>query len=310
MAATTVGGLIVNLVARTKNFTRNMRGAKREVKGLTVATARARKVLGTFGSSFVGFASVGGFVSLINNAARSTDELGKMSSRLGIAVEDLSRLQFVAEQTGVEFNQLAIGVQRMMRRIAEASIGTGEAVGALQELGLNASELVKLSGDKQFRAVAKALSTVKREADKVRLVFKLFDSEGVGLKNTLALSVEQFDKLIARADRLGTITMEDALAAARFRDEISAIGRVMQKALIGPLKRISELLVPISKTIEFINNSTFLREGPIGFIGQKFSENTGISLPGTDDALLTEAKKHTSIFTLWANRGVPLKFED
>ena len=54
------------------------------------------------------------------------DQIGKLSLRLGASSEALSELKYAAEITGVGFNSLTTGLQRMTRRVSEAATGTGE----------------------------------------------------------------------------------------------------------------------------------------------------------------------------------------
>jgi len=65
-------------------------------------------------------------ISLGNNAIDSADKIDKLSTRLGASSEALSQYRHVASQSGIEFNTLTMGWQRMTRRVAEAAKGTGE----------------------------------------------------------------------------------------------------------------------------------------------------------------------------------------
>lgn len=140
----------------------------------------------------------------------TTDKIDKFSLRLGISREKLSELKFAGEQTGVEFNQLTLGLQRMTRRIAEAAQGTGEAKTALAELGLSAQELSTLSPDEQFMKIADAMQGVESQSDKVRLAFKLFDSEGVSLIQTMIGGSQQINRFGQELRDLGAIVDSDA----------------------------------------------------------------------------------------------------
>ena len=57
----------------------------------------------------------------------SGDQIGKLSMRLGTTTQGLSELKYVAEMSGVSFNSLSTGLQRMTRRVSEAAAGTGAA---------------------------------------------------------------------------------------------------------------------------------------------------------------------------------------
>jgi len=150
-----------------------------------------------WGAVAAGAAAAGAAV-LVKQQLDLIDNTAKTSDKLGIATEKLTAMRVQAELTGVGANTLDMGLQRMVRRLAEAAEGTGEAKGALAELNLDAKALANLSPDKQFGAIADAMENVGSQSDKVRLAFKLFDSEGVALVNTLkggsaaALEAEKF----------------------------------------------------------------------------------------------------------------------
>ena len=133
----------------------------------------------------IGGAVVAATAAMVKNQLKVIDGLAKTSDKLGVATENLAGLRIQAELTGVASNTLDMGLQRMVRRVAEAAQGTGEAKDALKELNLSAQELAALSPDQQFHAIADAMEGVESQSDRVRLAFKLFDSEGVALVNTL-----------------------------------------------------------------------------------------------------------------------------
>lgn len=140
------------------------------------------------GAAAAGFV---GLVAVVNNTADEIDKLGKTSDKLGILPKELQFLQFRARLAGVSTEKLNMGLQRMVRRVAEAAKGTGEAKKAIAELGLNAQELAQMSPDKQFQAIADAMGQVSNQADKVRLGFKIFDAEGVDIINTFQDNVKE-----------------------------------------------------------------------------------------------------------------------
>ena len=150
--------------------------------GLRGLGRSAREVTQTFG----GFLALGTGASLagIKQFTNQIDKLGKTAERLGITTEELSKLTFAAERTGVSGDTLATALQRLTRRISEAANGTGVAQDALRELGLDAQRLATLSLDEQFKTVAEAFTDVKNRGDQLRLAIALMDTEAAGLVNT------------------------------------------------------------------------------------------------------------------------------
>jgi hypothetical protein len=134
---------------------------------------------------------------------KATDALGKTADKLGVMPEKLQAIQRAAQLTGVGVDTANMALQRMVRRVQEAAMGTGEAKGALADLGLEAKELAKLSADEQFKRIADAMGNVSESGEKVRLAMKLFDSEGVALVNTLALGSKGLEEIEDDMDALG-----------------------------------------------------------------------------------------------------------
>lgn len=203
--------------------------------------------LGSVQTAIAGVVGVAGFGALVSASLRSVDALAKTADKLGVTTQALAGLQHAGELTGVSTNTMNMALQRMSRRVAEAATGTGEARGALQELGLDAKELAKLPLDEQFNEIAKAMQAVQGDADKVRLSFKLFDSEGVSLKNTLALGADGLREAAREAEILGlAINRVDAKqienandAFTRAKGVISGVGNTIATTLAPYLEAIA-----------------------------------------------------------------------
>ncbi len=213
--AESAGSIVVNLDANSVKLLRELRKAQTRTK--TTAERMRRSMTSAFkkiatAARVIGPALVGGFTALAAAGVKSADELAKTSTKLGIAANELAGLQFAAEQTGVKVTQLNMGLQRMVRRVAEAAQGTGEAKDAIKQLGLDARELARLSPDEQFRRIADAMQSVETQGERVRLAFKLFDSEGVALVNTLAGGSEKLKEFTDEAKKLGLALSQRQLA--------------------------------------------------------------------------------------------------
>lgn len=181
----------------------------------------------------------------------AADALGKTSSKLGIQVEELQKLRFAAEQTGVSAGTLDTALQRMVRRVSEAAQGSGSAVKALQEMGLSAQELARLSPDQQFKRIADAMRGTASEGDRVRLAMALFDTEGVALVNTLkggAGTINLFGKELAATG--GIMGGELVAAAEKANDAWNKLGFVFQRFVNKILPLVSEALEKVATLLE------------------------------------------------------------
>jgi len=216
--------------------------------------------IGRLRSSFAGLGALvgaGSFSLLAKQSIDTADKIAKLSDRLGVSTEALSQYRYVADRAGVSFETLTMGLQRMTRRISEAAAGTGEARGALKELGLNAQALNQLQLDQQFEILADAIISVENPADRVRLAMKLFDSEGVALIQTMQRGAEGIRDMRNEADRLGlTLDASTAESAERAKDNISelrgafeGLGFTLIDVAEGPLDLITGALVGMTELI-------------------------------------------------------------
>ena len=194
--------------------------------------------------AFFGLAGAAGIGAMIKSSFDLNDKLAKTSDRLGLTTGALAGLRHAAELSGAGADTLDMALQRMTRRIAEAATGSGEAVSALKELGLSAQELNTLPTDEKFKRIAEAMGNVKGESNKVRLAFKLFDSEGVKLVNTLAMGSAGLNDAAQEAKDLGIAISR--IDAAKIEAANDAFYRA-QQAIKGIGNTLAVELAPIAE---------------------------------------------------------------
>jgi hypothetical protein len=198
-------------------------------RGFSSVTSGLKKVTGAIFSmrSALGLAAgAAGMGLLIRQSLKSIDTLKKTADKIGTTTEALSALHHAGDLTGVSLETVNMASQRFTRRLAEAAKGTGEAKGALRELGIDADNLKKKQLDEQMLDLADAFSNVESSADRVRLAMKLFDSEGVALVNTLSKGRDGLKAMFLEADELGLIM--STKAAKGVEDANDALTRLFK----------------------------------------------------------------------------------
>lgn len=271
-------------------------------KGFSSVTSGLKKVTGAVFSmrtALVGVAGVAGFGLLVKSSLNATDSLAKTASKIGTTTEALSGLRFAAEITGVATTTMDMALQRFTRRTAEAAKGTGEAKGAIKELGINAQQLNNMPLDQRMLVLADAFTDVKSESDRLRLAFKLFDSEGAALVNTLSLGRDGLAELLGEAKALGVVMSSDA--AKGVEDASDAITRL--KAISKGLKdQFVAALAPAieSLTKRFTEFFKKIAEEKGGV--EKFAQDMAISFL---NATLSVVK---SLDTIMTNVGKSFEF--
>ena len=228
---------------------------------LNQATKAVDKIKGSLGGMTAALgaaAGAAGFGLLAKNALQTADSLGKTATKLGVTTDQLFKFQTQAELAGISTQTADMALQRFTRRTAEAAVGTGEAKAALEELRIDAAKLQALPLDKRMKVLADAFAEVKNPADRLRLAFKLFDSEGAAMVNMLKDGSGALVDTEKRMEKLGiTVERDAAPNIEEFNDAVFLLGRRVQAAMINGLgkatpvmekvaDRLAEMAVPLT----------------------------------------------------------------
>lgn len=215
------------------------RELKQGDKAVKSTTANLRKLGAVLASSAI----VLGVRNFVNDIREQGDKLDKVSSKLGLTTAALQEYRFAAGQTGVKQQALDIGLQRFIRRVAEAQHGTGSAKKILDEynIALEDSAGRARSSEEVLGDVADTMKGLTSDQDRLRLAFKLFDSEGVSLVNTLKGGKEGLEGLRQEFRDLGGGLSEEAI---RNSVELTdALGR-FDVAMLSVKSRLAVVLLP------------------------------------------------------------------
>ena len=231
--------IIISAVDKTK---KGFRGVTKGLKTVTNAVFSMKSALGLA----AGGAAMG---LLIKKSVDVVDSLDKTASKIGVTTQALTKMRYAAGLTGVATTTMDMALQRFTRRTAEAARGTGEAKGALQKLGLDATELIKMPLEERMLALSDAFSEQTNEAEKLALAFKLFDSEGAALVNTLKLGRDGLKEMFKEAESLGIVLSTTAVKGiVKAKDAISKLFTLfsgvrdqMTAALAPALEKIANL---------------------------------------------------------------------
>jgi len=229
---------------------RGLRGASQivgkfrsDVVRLGTRLAKLGTGLATIGAGAVGFG--------LARTIKSLSDLAKTSDKLSIEPTPLIALRDAAQESGVQVRVFDMAMQRMLRRVQEASRGTGEAKDTLKDLGLNARLLAKQKPEEQFVAIAKAMDQASEDGLDLSRAMKLFDSEGVKVINTLRLinekgldsfidGVRRSGREVSRAQLDPAESVEDRIK--RLTDNITGLFVRLAKAVTPSLDRMLEKL--------------------------------------------------------------------
>ena len=152
-------------------------------------------------------AAAGAFAFMAKSSLNQLDALGKTSRKLGVTTEFLSRFQVIANRAGISQETFNMGLQRFLRRLGEAQMGTGELLKPLQKMGIaiKDSNGQFRSGTDVFEEFMLKLAGTTNSTEKLALAMKGFDSEGVALINIAEMGADKIALIGQRAEEAGLI---------------------------------------------------------------------------------------------------------
>src|ERR687891_520446 len=228
------------------------------LKGLGREAELLRTGIRTLGGALIGAATAGGLGALIDRSISAADAIGKTADKIGVGVEALQELRFAAKASGVEQQTLDMALQRFPRRAAEAAQGTGEAKDALAQMSIALRDQSgNLRGSEDLLAdVADAFARIEDPAERVRLAFKLFDSEGVALVNLLRDGSAALDEMRERARDLGIVLDEHLVRdAERARTELDTLSQVISANLTRAALEAAPVIADLSSWLADVAGS-------------------------------------------------------
>jgi len=217
-----IGELVTRLKADATQFNSQMALATSRGQEFGNRMKTVGKVVGI---AFVAMAASAALVIReIVQVAEEIDKLAKRAKKFGGDVSSFQRLEFVASLAGVEISKLESGMSRLVKGMADAKRGVGEAGEAFDTLGLSVSDLDKMSVDKQYLAIAEAINKIPAANKQAQLSVDLFGRSGVEQLNLLR---EVSKKSLEEFDSLGlSLSNEQAGMVEQLDDNLTRLGAV------------------------------------------------------------------------------------
>jgi hypothetical protein len=236
----TIGKLAVQITADTAGLASGLASAGRQTDNFESKLSGLSSKLKILGPAAV--AAGGAFaIGMVKSVANTADELAKLSSRTGVAVEDLSRLQYAAGLSGVSNQTLTASIERLSRGMADAANGTGEAGKAFEAMGVsvkNQDGSLRSQRD-VLEDVAERFSGYADGAEKSALAQQIFGRSGAQLIPLLNSGAKGLKDMADESDRLGnTISTRTAKSAEEFNDNITRMTTAMgglARTIAGPV---------------------------------------------------------------------------
>lgn len=247
-----------------QDASRNLNDLSRSTDQVSDSSNRVRADIGGIGSAlgnlkgilvgavagFSALATIGFAAGLVTDIIQVADEVGKMSTRTGVAAEELQRLMFAASQSDATNDDLAKGLGEINKELISTISSTTQTSEKFSALGIainDASGQAK-TADQIFIEVSKAVAGASNDLEAARVASSVFGDEvGTQLLPMLKMGEDGIAAMGSEADRLGIVIGSDTVAAAEaFNDGLDTIkqglnGFVVQVA--GPVIQVLSNLI-------------------------------------------------------------------
>jgi hypothetical protein len=186
-------------------------GAAAYLKGAFLDMGKA--LLAGFGTAAV----VQGIKSAVVETVRLGDELYNTSQKIGIGVEELSRLQYVAKISNLSVEGLTIGVKFLSRNMEAAKVEGSEMSKVMARLGVDLGG----SASDAMMKLADVFAGMPDGVQKTALAVQLFGRSGIDMIPMLNQGSAAIREMQAESDKIGVTWSEvDAKAADELADRV------------------------------------------------------------------------------------------
>lgn len=280
MAGSVIGALRVNLGLDSAQFTKGVANAQSAMKGMSVKMAVAGAAIG----AALGTAAAS-FIKLGRDAINTADEISKSAVKIGLSTEELSRLRYAADLSGVSFEQLEKGLLILNRNMAGVGGESKKVAEAFAAMGIetrNADGTLK-SSTEVLKAMADVFKGMPDGAQKSALAMAVLGKSGADMIPLINGGSEALQQLTDEADKFGiVIDTETGLKAEAFNDNLTRLQGVFGALATQVAAEMLPVLVDLTDSL--VRNADKIRgfaKGVsetityVGQLGRGVSELTG-----------------------------------
>ena len=236
-----------------------------EFASLQAISAKALAIGGALGVT----AAVASLTAVTKHAIDAGDALSKMSAKTGESVENLSKLQYAADLSGVSSEELGKSMSKLASEIASAGSGSEKSAKLFASLGIplrNADSSLRSTGD-VLADLATHFQAMPDGVGKTALAVEIF-GERLGAR-MIPLLNSGADGLKALGDELEALgaVMSTALAkeSEAFNDNLSRLGKLSESTGIA----VGNALIPslnslLGKFLDFKTRGATLADAVFG----------------------------------------------
>jgi hypothetical protein len=276
-------GIRLNLQGAAQ-VTGGLAGVTRSLGELDAKTLKVGDAFKSLGPQLAAALSVGTIAAFVKSAIDATEQAGRLSQQLGIAVENLGGLELAFRRSGLQADQMAPLLSKLSVAVAKGS----EALNAMGISTRNADGSLRDTMS-VLREVMDRFAGYRDGVAKTTLAVGLFGEEGVKLVPLLnrgAAGMAEFDRQ-ARAMGL-TVDNEASEAARRFNEQVD----LLQMRLGGLSRTVASQMLPVLSDFAKALNDTITQTNDLRQRDTlaSWAEDAAIAVATVAEALVGVAK--------------------
>ena len=254
-----IGTLVVRMAADSAQ----MRSELDRVKGELKKTDSGVSALSGAFKNLGGIVATFSLAAVVTQAMQAAGALNDTAIKTGLSIDALQRLQFAATLSGGSLEGVSGAVARMQKALVGAEEGGKEAVAALDRLGLSAQQILTLSPDKQFEAIAQKIASIQDPAERTTAAMALFGRSGAELMPLLVNIGIHSEEMAAQFSAIGGPISDKAIANVdMLGDQLDVLKTGAKNTAIELTALASAILVPLLReTNEWIKSLRILTGG-------------------------------------------------
>ena len=258
---TTIGSLRVQLGLDSAELDKDLKAAQGKLDGFAKKMSTAGLALG---AALTGAAVAMG--AAVKGSLDQADEMVKTAAKVGLTVEELSKLKHAADLSGVSLDGLSGGLRKLSQNlVATAEGGSNEAAKAFQRLGISVTDSNGQVRDASsvMDQVAARFAAMPDGVQKTADAVAIFGRSGADLIPMLNGGADGLAAMKAEAEALGIVIDEDtARSAEQFNDNLSRLKKVgegmtnqLAASLAPALANVSEMLVGAAQNTQLMDSA-------------------------------------------------------
>ena len=158
---------------------------------------RAQSIGEKFGNSFksavtsklAGALSVAAVTAFAHSVAKTADDISDLSAQLNVSTDDIQRLQILASETGVSFEQFASILEKTAKARIEATSGDEDQIKRMAALGVSLSDLNNIQIE-NFDLSKKLVAAYKESGQSAQTTTAITELYGLKLRKAAAALAE------------------------------------------------------------------------------------------------------------------------